>query len=134
MVFGTFDGLHLGHLNFFQQARALASNSFLIVSIARNVNIKKIKGSEPEFSEKKRLALVQKTKLAERVILGDKKEYLKHILKEKPNIIALGYDQKAYVRNLRKDLKDKNLKIKIIRLKSYKKNIYKNTLLKKLVQ
>ena len=54
-----------------------------------------------------------------------------HILKEKPQIIALGYDQKAYVAELKKDLKNKGILIKIIRLKPYKEHIYKNHLLKK---
>ena len=39
MVFGTFDGLHKGHINFFQQAVKLAKNSYLIVSIARDKNV-----------------------------------------------------------------------------------------------
>jgi cytidyltransferase-like protein len=34
MVFGTFDGLHEGHLVFLKQARKLTEKPFLIVSIA----------------------------------------------------------------------------------------------------
>ena len=34
MVFGTFDGLHKGHLDFFKQAKNFIENSFLIVSIS----------------------------------------------------------------------------------------------------
>ena len=44
MVFGTFDGVHKGHINFFKQARVLSKNPYLIVSIARDKNVKKIKG------------------------------------------------------------------------------------------
>ena len=40
--------------------------------------------------------------------------------KEKPDVIALGYDQKAYIKNLKKDLKNKGISVKIIRLKPYK--------------
>ena len=43
MAFGTFDILHAGHLNFFKQARKLSKYPFLIVSVARDVNVKKIK-------------------------------------------------------------------------------------------
>ncbi|MFA6324852.1 MAG: adenylyltransferase/cytidyltransferase family protein [Candidatus Paceibacterota bacterium] len=130
MVFGTFDGVHLGHLNFFKQARGLTKTPFLIISIARDVNVEKIKGEKPEFREAKRIKLVKETKLADKVILASKDKYLSHILKEKPDIIALGYDQKDYVKELKKDLKSKDIKIKIVRLKSYKKHIYKNHLLK----
>ena len=132
MVFGTFDGLHKGHLNFFKQAKRLAKNSFLIVSIARDMNVKRIKKNKPILSENKRMILIKKNKVADKVILAGIKNYLAHILKENPDIIALGYDQKHYVKNLRKDIKEKDLSIKVVRLKPYKQNIYKNSLLKKI--
>lgn len=131
MVFGTFDGLHQGHLNFFSQARNLSENPYLIVSIARDVNIQKIKGALPEKKEKERLLLLKQSKLADRVVLSGLESHLVHILKEKPEIIALGYDQRAYVKNLKTDLKNKGLEVKIVRLKPYKETIYKNHLLKK---
>ena len=131
MVFGTFDGVHKGHLSFFRQAKKLAKKSFLIVSIARDKNVKEIKKGKPKFSEKERLALVKKIKFIDKVVLAGKIKYLPHNLKEKPDIIALGYDQKAYVKNLKKDLKNKGILVKIVRLKPYKKEIYKNHLLKK---
>jgi len=132
MVFGTFDGLHRGHLDFFKQARKLAKKPFLIVSIARDRNVLKIKNKFPTQSEKKRMALVKKCKLVDKVVLSGIKNHIPHIIKERPDIIALGYDQRAYTKNLKKDLKSKNKKnlpIKIVRLKPYKEKIYKNSLL-----
>ena len=131
MVFGTFDGLHKGHLNFFQQARNFMKNSFLIVSIARDKNVIKIKGKSPFLNEKRRIVLVKKSKLANKVVLSGIKNHIPHIVKENPDIIALGYDQKVYIKNLRKDLKNKGILVKIIRLKPYKEKIYKNHLLYK---
>jgi FAD synthetase len=130
MVFGTYDGLHPGHLNFFKQARKLAQKPFLIVSVARDRNVKRIKHKAPHFSEKKRIILVKKSKLVDQVLLGGIKNHLPHILTARPDIIALGYDQKAYVKNLKKDLKNKGIKVKIVRLNPYKKNVYKNHLLR----
>ena len=132
MVFGTFDGLHLGHLDFFKQAKNFIENSFLIVSIARDKNVIKIKGKNPRLSERERLALVKKCILVDKVILAGKDKYLEHILKERPDIIALGYDQKAYVKELKNDLKKNGILIKIIRLKPYKEHIYKNHLINKI--
>ena len=129
MLFGTFDGIHKGHLDLFKQARKLAIRQFLIVSIARDKNVFKIKKKKTIYSEKERMKLVKKCKLVNKVILGNEDNYLANILKEKPDIIALGYDQKAYVKELKKDLKNKKTDIKIVRLKSYKKHIYKNSLL-----
>jgi len=131
MVFGTFDGLHKGHLNFFQQAKNLVKNSYLIVSVARDCNVKKIKGRKPDLNEKERFNLIQKNKIVDKAVLAGKNNYLTHIKKECPDIIALGYDQKAYVKNLKKDLKSQRILIKVIRLKPYQAHIYKNHLLKK---
>jgi FAD synthetase len=133
MIFGTFDGLHKGHLNFFSQAKSLTKKltqtSYLIVGIARDVNVLKIKGKLPRLNEKKRMLLLKKCKLIDKVVLSGIKNHIPHILKEKPDIIALGYDQKAYVKNLKKDLKAEGLSVKVLRLKPYKEKIYKNHLL-----
>lgn len=130
MVFGTFDGLHLGHLNFFKQARALAQGkSFLIVSIGRDKNVFRIKKRRPRLNERERKKLVKGSGQADRVILSGEQNHLPHILKEKPDIIALGYDQRAYVKNLKMDLKNQGLSIKIFRLKPFQPNKYKSALL-----
>lgn len=131
MVFGTFDGLHLGHINFFKQAKNLTKNSFLIVSIARDKNVLRIKGKYPDKNEQDRITLVKKCKLVDQVVLSGIKNHLPHIVKMCPDIIALGYDQKAYVHNLKKDLKNKGILIKIMRLRPFKRAVYKNHLLKK---
>lgn len=131
MVFGTFDGLHKGHLNFFKQAKKISQNSFLIVSVARDVNVLKIKGEYPVLNEKKRIVLLKNCKSVDKVVLSGIKDHIPHIVKERPDVIALGYDQKAYVKNLKKELKNKGVMVKIVRLKSYKEKLYKNHLLRK---
>ncbi len=130
MVFGTFDGVHKGHLNFFKQAKKIAKNSFLIVSVARDKNVLKIKGGLPMFPEKERIALIKKCVMVDKVVLGGLSRHLPHILKERPDIIALGYDQSAYVANIEKDLKNKGVSVKVVRLKPYRAKVYKNHLLK----
>ncbi len=131
MVFGTFDGVHPGHLDFFKQAKKLAENAFLTVSIARDKNVIKIKREKPILNEKERLNLLKKIEIIDKVVLSGIKNHIPHIAAEKPAIIALGYDQKDYVRNLKKDLKNKGILVKIVRLKPYKQTVYKNHLLNK---
>ncbi len=121
MVFGTFDLLHHGHLNFFRQA--LRYGKKLTVVVARDKNVKKIKGQPPKFKEKQRLNNIRGVKLADKVILGDLRDPYRVIKKEKPEIICLGYDQKEFT----KDLRNLFPRIRIIRLKSYKPNIYKSS-------
>lgn len=131
MVFGTFDGLHPGHLNFFKQARRLGGkNAFLVASVARDRHVFRIKKKRARAGENARARILRATNLVDRVVLGGKGNHLPHILREKPDIIALGYDQREYVKNLREDLAKKGLKVKIVRLKPYKKNIFKSSLIK----
>lgn len=130
MVFGTFDGLHQGHINFFKQAKKLAKNPYLIVSIARDTNVRKIKKSFPRFTEKKRVILVKKLKIADQVVLSGITNHIPHIIKERPDIIALGYDQKNYIKNLAKDLKARGLSVRIVRMKPFKAHIFKNRLIR----
>ena len=131
MVFGTFDGLHQGHLNLFKQARDIFPNTYLVVSVARDKNVFKIKGVRTLMKEKGRMKLIRATGLVDKVVLSGISNHIPHILKEKPDAIALGYDQTHYVKNLKQDLKKKGLEVEIFRMKPYKKHIYKNHLLKK---
>jgi FAD synthetase len=132
MVFGTFDVLHKGHLNFFKQARKLAKKPYLIVSTARDVNVKKIKGHKPRFNERQRLLAIKKYKLVDKAVLGGVRGYISHILKEKPAIIALGYDQKAYVKGLKILLEKRGINVQIIRLRAFYPKKYKSSLVKAL--
>src|SRR5665213_4188170 len=92
MVFGTFDMIHAGHENLFQQAKALAKEPHLIVSVARDSNVERIKGKKPRNSEVARQAALAAHPLVDEAILGDENGYIEHIISAKPDIIALGYD------------------------------------------
>lgn len=134
MLFGTFDLIHPGHEHLFLQALQLAQRAqpFLIVSVARDKNVKRIKGRQPLHNEKKRLAAIKAHPLVDRAILGALGDHIPHIIKQKPDIIALGYDQKSYIRGLEATLKKKGLKVKIVRLRAYQPRKYKSSILKKI--
>ena len=53
MVFGTFDGLHEGHKNFFKQARKYGD--YLLVVVGRDKNVEKMKGHLPQRNENERM-------------------------------------------------------------------------------
>lgn len=139
MVFGVFDLLHPGHVNFLKQAKK--EGSFLIVSVARDKNVKKTKGRLPVFNEKKRLEILKKLKLADKVILAGLTDPWPHIQKEKPEIIALGYDQRSYINKqitnnkkqeklLETELRKHGLKTKVVRLKPFRPNVFKSSKLR----
>lgn len=129
MVFGAFDGLHPGHLDFFRQAKKYGD--FLIVSVARDSNVKKIKGRQPLFSEEERYELVRQCRIADKVILGAADDFYVHIKAEKPDVICLGYDQWAKEKDVVSDLRRVGLlSTEVVRLKPYKPYLAKSTEMK----
>lgn len=128
MVFGTFDMIHEGHADLFRQARALAPDTELIVSVARDASAERIKGKHPRRTEKERLATVAAHPLVDRAVLGDLRGYMGHIVREKPDIIALGYDQTGeYVEHLERDLQEAGLSTSVVRLAAFKPETYKTS-------
>ena len=128
MVFGTFDIVHPGHESLFKQARSLALHPCLIVSVGRDEVVERIKGFRPRNSEEVRRAVLALHPLVDETIVGDRYGYLEHIKTAKPDIIALGYDQKGYyVDTLEHDLSAAGLPTKIVRLKAHQPEKYKTS-------
>ncbi|MBU1177719.1 adenylyltransferase/cytidyltransferase family protein [Patescibacteria group bacterium] len=132
MVFGTFDILHLGHLDFFRQAKEHGDQ--LTVVVAHDETVKTIKGEYPIHKQTERMAEIEKQGIVDEVIAaqsgGDK---LQIIRERQPAIICLGYDQRKFVGELERYIKGSNQNIKIIRARSYKPEIYKSSkLIKKI--
>lgn len=128
MVFGTFDMIHAGHEDFFRQARSLAPDSYLVVSVARDKIVQRIKGQAPRNVENVRCASVAAHPLVDEAVLGDEAEYTEHIKKISPDIIALGYDQAGeFVDTLEKDLAAAQLSTRVVRLEAFEPETYKTS-------
>ncbi|MGB2631337.1 MAG: adenylyltransferase/cytidyltransferase family protein [Minisyncoccales bacterium] len=127
VVFGTFDGLHPGHINFFEQAKKLGD--YLVVVVGRDVTVNEVKGRFPKRSELLRLKAVKQCQLVNEAMLGNIGNPYEIIKKIKPDIIALGYDQNSFTKNLPDYKKKENLKIEIMRLMPHKPETYKSSLL-----
>lgn len=128
MVFGTFDMIHEGHNNLFMQARMLAKNPWLIVSVARDSAARRTRGYSPRNTEEARRDALALHPLVDDAVIGDENGYMQHIALLQPDIIALGYDQAGeYVENLEKDLRASGLSTHIVRLQSYQPEIYKTS-------
>ncbi len=130
MVFGTFDMIHAGHENLFRQARAMTDEPYLIVSVAREATVRRIKGSAPRIDEQARLAQLTTHPLVDEAVLGDVDDdhYIGHILAARPDLIALGYDQEGeFVDGLADDLKAAGLDTTIVRLQAFEPEKYKTS-------
>lgn len=129
LIFGTFDHLHPGHLDFFRQAKELGG--YLTVVVARDATVQNVKGHLPRKNENERLADVKNCKIADEVVLGNLDDPYAIIKKISPNIIALGYDQNSFSDGLPEFIKKNNLKIEIVRLKPYCSETCKSSLMNK---
>lgn len=127
LVFGTFDRFHPGHSNFLKQAKKYGA---VFVIIARDQTVEKLKGKKPSQKERTRQITIKKICSVKKVFLGSLNEPYKIIKEIKPAIICLGYDQKFFIKDLPKKIKEFGLQTKIIRLKPYKPNLYKSSKIK----
>ncbi len=130
LAFGTFDGIHPGHLYYLEKAKEQGKE--LTVVIARDLNIKKIKGKKPILKEEERRYLIQSLKPVDKTVFGLKKGNKFEIVKRlKPDVIVLGYDQKPSVKELKKELKKMKIKAEIKRINSWDSKRFKSSKLKK---
>lgn len=122
IVFGTFDIIHPGHIHLLKKAKEYGD--FLVTVVARDNTVCNIKGKNPINNEGVRLANIKKLNIADRVIMGCLDDKYQVIANEKPDIIALGYDQKVFVDKLAEIIDDH---VKIVRISPYLPDLYKSS-------
>ncbi len=127
MCFGTFDILHVGHLNYFRQAKK--HGDYLIVVIARD-QTKKAQKKATIFTEQERRELVENLKIVDEAVLGYSGDHFRIIREKKPEVLCLGYDHPLREEDVRKKLAAFGLHPQIYRMKSYKPKTQKSTFLK----
>ena len=124
MCFGTFDGVQLGHLAYLKQAKKYGD--YLIVVVARDRTVEKIKGRLPNLGEKARVKKIRLERIVNKAVLGQIKNKFAVIKKYLPDVICLGYDQEVDMKKLKA-----NFFGKIVRAKSYHLEKYKSSKLRK---
>jgi FAD synthetase len=115
---GKFDILHLGHLAYLEQARELAGDDGqLIVVIALDKTIELERGAPPVFPAEQRRRLVEGFDVVDKAVLGyDTTDHTLIVADLKPDIIALGYDQRTDIEALEATFREKNMATKVVRL------------------
>lgn len=104
---GTFDLLHVGHIHYLTQAKALADE--LIVCVATDHNVLRIKQRQPILPEHVRLEMVRALKVVDRAVLGSEGDLFDTVRRERPDIIALGPTQAWKEDQLQQDLSTRGL-------------------------
>ncbi len=115
---GVFDLLHLGHVKFLEEAKkAGGKNAELIVVIARDSTVERMKGKKPIMPEDQRRALVESLKVVDKAVLGYEELEIGEIIEKiKPDIIALGYDQSDMAKNVEDYIGKQKINVKVVRV------------------
>jgi len=127
LLFGTFDIVHKGHLDFIRQAKQYGD--YLIAIVARDRNVLKIKGKMPLQDEDARKKELERFGLFDEIILGSLGNPYEAVAEVNPDIICLGYDQKTYTDSLSEELGKKGMHPKIVRLEPYMPHKYKSSII-----
>jgi len=127
IVFGTFDIIHPGHIHMLKDAKEYGD--YLVAVVARDSIVCEVKGKPPKYGENIRMKNLEDLNIADKVRLGCLDDRYKAIAEENPDIVALGYDQRAFVDNLA-DAVDEH--VQIVRLKPYMPDTYKSSKLRDL--
>jgi len=109
---GTFDLLHPGHIYFLTQARALGDELFVIVARDSNVTHK----PKPIVPEEQRLEMVSALGIVDKALLGSEKDMFEPLKYIRPDIIALGYDQRFDAELLEEELAKRGLPANVVRI------------------
>ncbi|MBU2613575.1 adenylyltransferase/cytidyltransferase family protein [Patescibacteria group bacterium] len=128
MCFGTFDGLHPGHEDYFRQAHEQGDK--VVVIVARDSTVVDVKGDLPSTNETDRLQVIQEHPLVDEAMLGNLDDKFRIIEEIQPDIICLGYDQESFTDMLDVELTRRGLAISIIRCHPYFPDTYKSSLLR----
>ncbi len=102
MAVGTFDILHIGHLNYLREAKNEGDE--LVVVIACDKTVRKHK-HEPLMEEEVRREMIEALDPVDKAIIGGEGDRFETVERVDPDIIALGYDQRHEEEQLVKDLK-----------------------------
>ena len=121
---GAFDLIHYGHIRLLEEAKSHGGpDARLVVIIARDETVRRLKGKPPVFPEAQRRALIDALKVVDETLLGyEDLDMATVIEKVKPDIIAVGHDQKDIERMAREAIEKKGLPIEIVKIGRFGKS------------
>jgi FAD synthetase len=114
----VFDLLHLGHVKFLEEAKkAGGKNAELLVIVARDSTVQRMKGRKPVMPENQRRALVESLRVVDEAVLGLEDFDIGEVIERvKPDVIALGYDQADMEARVREYVNKHALNVRVVRV------------------
>jgi len=121
---GAFDLLHYGHIRLLEEAKKLGGpDARLVVIVARDETVNRLKGRRPVIPEDQRRAVVEALRFVDEALLGyEGLDMAAVIEKVKPDIIAVGYDQDGIAKMAQDAINEKSLDIRVERISRFGRN------------
>ncbi len=118
---GAFDLIHYGHIRLLEEAKRLGGpNAKLVVIVARDETILRLKGRLPVIQEDQRRAVVEALKVVDEALLGYEDLDMSTVIDlVQPDIIAVGYDQDDIESMAIQAIYERGLKIEVKRIDKF---------------
>ena len=113
---GVFDIIHPGHIYTLNSAKSLGD--VLIVVVATDNTVQKMKKRIPLHNQEQRKKLVNSLSMVDLCLIGYEGDIFKTVEMVRPEIIALGYDQVHQEKSITDGCSKLNLEVKVARLQS----------------
>jgi FAD synthetase len=116
MTTGVFDILHPGHVHMLEEAKKLGDE--LVVVIARDDSVRREKHA-PITPEEHRRHMVEALKPVDRAVLGHRGDYFRIVEELRPDIFALGFDQKYDEAQIAAEFARRDIACSVLRLPKF---------------
>ena len=128
LVGGVFNLIHKGHVFFLKKAKKFGDYLTVVVANNRTACLTK---KYPVVDQKIRKINIEKLKIADKVVVGDEADFMKTVIKEKPDVIVLGHDQRISEKELKKMLIKEGMDCEVVRIKEKLKGYKTSKIIKK---
>jgi cytidyltransferase-like protein len=116
MVGGAFEIIHPGHIYALSEARNLGNT--LVVVVATDASVERNKGRAAVTNQASRVALVSSLRQVDLAVPGNKGSIYDILVRIRPDIVAMGYDQRYDGEGIVREAAKRGVKIRTARLGS----------------
>lgn len=116
MIGGAFEIIHPGHIHTISEARRYGD--ILVVVVATDKTVQKNKGREPVTPQEWRVKLISALRDVDLALPGGQGSIYDTLEKVRPDIVAIGYDQKHVPQEIESEAAKRGMHVKVVRLTS----------------
>ena len=114
MMGGAFEIIHPGHIDALSEARRLGNT--LVVVVATDESVERNKGRTSVTGQALRVGLVSSLRQVDLALPGNRGSIYEILLKIRPDIVALGYDQRHSAEEIVREAARRGVSIRAARL------------------